>query len=207
MRGRFIVVEGIDGSGKTTQVRRLVSALTRRGIRVRAIREPGATRVGERIRELLLSNRSRMSMACELFLYMAARAQLVSEKILPALREGTWVVCDRYLYSSAAYQGEAGGLGLDRVLRIGETAIGSALPDRVFLLDLDPREASERTPGKRADRIEKRGIDYQNKVRRGFLKLGKRLRGRMVVLDASLPADVIHIRMLECLNLANRTRR
>jgi dTMP kinase len=202
MRGKFIVFEGIDGSGKSTQVRLLEQALLRRRIRVEKIREPGATRIGERIRELLLDTRSEMNTVCELFLYMAARAQLVQERILPLLRDGTWVICDRYVYSSAAYQGAAGGLGIDKVMQIGQAAIDGAIPDRIFLLDLKPAEAAKRMEGKAADRIEKRGLEYQNKVRNGFRKLKRRLGKRLVILPATRSPEEIHQTLLKELRLS-----
>jgi dTMP kinase len=195
----FIVFEGIDGSGKTTQLDLLESKLRRLRIRTARFREPGATAIGEKIRKILLDARNSMSAECELFLYMAARAQLVRERIRPLLASGSWVLCDRYLYSSAAYQGEAGGVGIERVMRMGESAIGRTVPDRVFLLDIDPRLAARRRAGKAADRIEKRGLEYQNRVRRGFLKLRRR-RG-FVVLDGSRPPEEIHSRVWNCLRL------
>jgi dTMP kinase len=188
MRGRFIVLEGIDGSGKTTQAKRLVRAL-RKG--VLSVREPGATAVGERIRRLLLDRRSRMSVECELYLYMAARAQLVSEKIRPALKAGRTVVCDRFIYSSAAYQGAAGGLGIRPVLELGRLAVEGATPDKVVIIDLDPAEALKRQRGK-ADRIERRGLAYQRKVRRGFLKVARILGRRALVIDGARDPDTIH---------------
>lgn len=202
MRGKFIVFEGIDGSGKSTQVRLLEQALQVRNIPVERIREPGATSIGERIRELLLNTRSRMNTVCELFLYMAARAQLVQECILPLLKRGTWVVCDRYVYSSAAYQGAAGGMGIDRVMNIGQVAIDGAVPEKVFLLDLKPSEATRRMEGKAADRIEKRGLEYQNKVRIGFRRLKSRLGRKLVILQATQSPEDLHRRVLKELRLS-----
>jgi dTMP kinase len=201
MKGRFVVFEGIDGAGKTTQATLLLEELQRRGIKAEKIREPGATWVGERIRALLLDNASQMDTVCELFLYMAARAQLVQEKIRPLLNQGTWVVCDRYLYSSAAYQGEAGGIGIGNVMKVGEVAIDGAVPDRVFLLDMEPGAAARRTPEKQADRIEKRGLEYQNKVRKGFRKLKRWLGRSLVILDASRPPEEIHRDVVKFLRL------
>jgi len=194
--GRFIVLEGIDGAGKTTQARLLVRALRRRRRAVIYVREPGGTDLGEKIRRLLLDHRSRMTVGTELYLYMAARAQLVAERIRPALRRGRTVVCDRFLYSSAAYQGEAGGVGVGDVLELGRWAVDGVAPDRVIILDLDPLEGRRRKRGRRADRIESRGLAYQRAVRRGFLRVAKRLGRRALVLDAAAPPDELHRRIL-----------
>lgn len=194
--GRFIVLEGIDGAGKTTQAKLLVRALRRRGRAVVYVREPGGTDLGEQVRRLLLDRRSRMTVECELYLYMAARAQLVAERIRPALRRGRTVVCDRFLYSSAAYQGEAGGVGVGDVLALGRWAVDGVAPDRVVILDLDPREGLRRKRGGRADRIERRGLAYQRSVRRGFLRVAKLLGRRALVLDAAAPPDELHRRIL-----------
>jgi dTMP kinase len=197
MAGRFIVLEGIDGAGKTTQAKLLSGALRRRGARVVYVREPGGTAAGEKIRRLLLDRRSRMEVACELYLYMAARAQLVAERIRPALRAGRTVVCDRFLYSSAAYQGEAGGVGVRAVLDLGRLAVDGVEPDRVLILDLDPRLAWRRKLGAgSADRIERRGLAYQRAVRRGFRRVARLLGRRAALIEAAAdPADV-HRRIL-----------
>lgn len=201
MKGKFIVFEGIDGAGKTTQARLLEDALRKRGIDAVRIREPGATPAGEKIRDLLLDPSSALNMRCELFLYMAARAQLVQERIVPLVKSGRWVIGDRYLYSSAAYQGEAGGLGMARVMQIGELAIEGAVPDLVFLMDMDPAKAARRTAQRKADRIEKRGLWYQNKVRRGFRKLRRWLGRKLVILDAAKPPEEVHRDVLRFLRL------
>lgn len=189
---RFVVFEGVDGAGKTTQANLLVRALRRRGRRVLHVREPGATGIGENVRRLLLRRSGRMSVECELYLFMAARAQLVAEKIRPALREGRVVVCDRFLYSSAAYQGAAGGLGIANVLRTGRLAVDGVRPDRVIVLDLDPSEALVRLRGRRGDRISARGLRYQEAVRRGFREVARRLGRRAIVVDASRDARTVH---------------
>ena len=131
MRGRFIVVEGIDGSGKTTLAAKLARELKRRGRRVIRTREPGGTRLGEKIRGVLLDARNEaMTPQTELFLYMASRAQLVDQVIRPALRRGTDVVCDRYYYSTAAYQGAAGGLKIGDILTLAENIARFERPTR-----------------------------------------------------------------------------
>jgi dTMP kinase len=185
MRGRFIVVEGIDGSGKSTMAARVASELARRGRRVLHTREPGGTPLGEKIRALLLdAKHSEMVPMTELFLYMASRAQLVDEVIRPALRAGTDVVCDRYYYSTAAYQGAAGRIGMKTVLDLAEKIARFERPDLVALLDLPPTVARRRA-GDRHDRVESKGLAYQNRVRRGFLQLARRDRRRIRVIDAA----------------------
>lgn len=191
MRGRFIVVEGIDGSGKSTLAARLAQELAMRRRRVLRTREPGGTRLGERIRAILLDARhEEMTPFTELFLYMACRAQLVDEVIRPALRDGLDVVCDRYYYSTAAYQGAAGGVGPERVLAVAEKIAGFERPDLVAVLDLPPAVARRRKTGK-ADRVERKGLAYQQRVRRGFLALARRERRRFAVIDADRPADAV----------------
>jgi dTMP kinase len=189
MRGRFIVVEGIDGSGKSTVAGRVAGLLARRGRKVLRTREPGGTPLGEKIRALLLdAKNSEMVPFTELFLYMASRAQLVDEVIRPSLRRGIDVVCDRYYYSTAAYQGAAGRVGIPVVLAVAEKIAKFERPDLVALLDLDPAVARRRE-GIRDDRVESKGLEYQKRVRAGFLKLAKRDRRRVKVIEAGRPAD------------------
>ena len=191
MRGRFIVVEGIDGSGKSTVAARVADELTRRGRKVLRTREPGGTPLSEKIRALLLdAKNSEMVPFTELFLYMASRAQLVDEVIRPSLREGVDVVCDRYYYSTAAYQGAAGRVGIPIVLEVAEKIAKFEKPDLVALLDVDPAVARGRD-GIRNDRVESKGLDYQKRVRAGFLRLAKRDRRRIRVIDASRPSDAV----------------
>ncbi|MBI3856852.1 MAG: dTMP kinase [Planctomycetes bacterium] len=191
MRGRFIVVEGIDGSGKSTVAARIAGELARRGRRVLRTREPGGTPLGEKIRTLLLdAKNSEMRPFTELFLYMASRAQLVDEVIRPSLRKGVDVVCDRYYYSTAAYQGAAGRVGIPLVLAVAEKIARFERPDLVALLDLDPAVARRRE-GIRNDRVESKGLAYQKRVRAGFLKMAKLDRRRVRVFDAARPADEV----------------
>ena len=191
MRGRFIVVEGIDGSGKSTVATRIADDLTRRGRKVLRTREPGGTPLSEKIRTLLLdAKNSEMVPFTELFLYMASRAQLVDEVIRPSIKDGVDVVCDRYYYSTAAYQGAAGRVGIPVVLEVAEKIAKFEKPDLVALLDVDPAVARARE-GIRNDRVENKGLDYQKRVRAGFLKLARRDRRRIRVIDASRPSDEV----------------
>lgn len=194
MHARFIVFEGPDRAGKSTQARLLAARLRRAGRSVLLVREPGSTPLGERIRHLLLRRRSDLDARAELFLYMASRAQLVAQRIQPALRHGRIVVCDRYVYSSIAYQGAGGGLGMNRVEAIGALATQGLVPDRVVFLDLDPRTAFARGP-RRRDRIEARSSRYHRRVRRAFRSIARALGRRALVVDARAPAREIHERI------------
>lgn len=185
----FVSFEGLDGSGKTTQAELLRARLEAGGHEVILTREPGGTALGERIRELLLHG-AEMTAWAEAFLYAAARAQHVEELIRPALARGAWVICDRYVDSSAAYQGAGRGLGLDRVLELNLVAIGRLLPDRTFLLRLDPETARGRLAGER-DRLEREGDDFRRRVEEGYRALAERYPERIVVLDAARPVEVL----------------
>jgi dTMP kinase len=193
MAGRFIVLEGIDGSGKSSLAARLGTALRGRGRDVVHAREPGGTPIGEQIRGVLLDARNgAMVPGAELFLYMACRAQLVDDVIRPALQRGAVVLLDRYYYSTAAYQGAAGKVGIPAVLDLAERVARFPKPDRVLLLDLDPAEARRRE-GVRNDRVESKGLEYQRKVRAAFKRLARREARRFVTLDASRSADEVFV--------------
>lgn len=202
MRGRFLVLEGIDGSGKSSVAARLAEHLERSGRKVLRTREPGGTAIGEKVRDILL-DRAHEAMVpwTELFLYMAARAQLVDQVVRPALSAGIHVLCDRYYYSTAAYQGAAGRIGVATVLDIAERIAKFVKPDRVLLLDLAPAVARARA-GDRNDRVEAKGAGYQEKVRRGFLRMARADRRRFRVIDAAMPADAVFEAAREAVDLA-----
>ena len=183
----FVTFEGIDGSGKSTQAELLVEALRSEGRNVVATREPGGTEVGERIRELLLDQAAEISPWTEAALFAAARAQLVEQVVYPALREHADVVCDRYIDSSLAYQGLARGLGVERVLELNLEATRGLLPDRTFLVVLDPEEAMRRADGDR-DRIEGEGLELQAAVERAYEELATMFPNRIKRLDGTRPA-------------------
>jgi dTMP kinase len=188
MRGRFIVFEGIDGSGKSSVSAKIEEHLKKGGRRVLRTREPGGTAIGEKVRAVLLDPaNAEMLPWTELFLYMASRAQLVEQVIRPALAEGVDVLCDRYYYSTAAYQGAAGKVGIPIVLKLAQEIAKFQRPDLVLLFDVPPHVARRRA-GDRRDRVESKGEAYQERVRRGFLKMAKAER-RFRVIDASRPAD------------------
>jgi len=185
----FVTFEGIDGSGKSTQAELLRARLEADGIEVFATREPGGTELGERIRDLLLHG-GEMTPWAEALLYAASRAQHVGEVVLPALERGAWVVCDRYVDSSVAYQGVGRGLGLDRVLDLNLAAVGGLMPDRTFLLDLSASELPGRLRGDH-DRLEREAEDFHARVARGYRELAARYPERIVVLDATQPPETL----------------
>jgi dTMP kinase len=184
----FVSFEGVDGSGKTTQANLLAEALRADGREVVATREPGGTRLGEEVRELLLEG-VEMSAWAETTLFAAARAELVDRVIAPALDAGKDVVCDRYLDSSLAYQGIARGLGLDRVLELNLVVTGGLLPDRTFLVLVDPETAFGRA--KRSDRIERAGEAFHRAVDDAYRSLAEMFPERITPVDGDRPPEEI----------------
>jgi dTMP kinase len=195
--GLFVVFEGGDGTGKTTQIRLLRSAVERVGHLAVVTREPGGTRVGEQVRDLLLSRTSEdLDDRTEALLYAAARAQHVREVIIPALERGSVVLCDRYVDSSIAYQGAGRGLGEEAVAQLNRWATESLRPDLTVLLDIDPAEGLQRAVGDGApDRLESAGLEFHREVRAAFLRRAALDHDRYLVLDATLPVEDLHAKI------------
>jgi dTMP kinase len=186
-RAVFVTFEGIDGSGKSTQVGLLRQALEAEGRTVVTTREPGGTPLGEHLRSVLLDG-PEMTAWAEAALFAAARAELVARVVQPALEAGHDVLCDRYVDSSLAYQGIARGLGVDRVLELNLEATRGLLPDRTFLLRLDPSEAARRRT-RAADRIEAEADGFMARVDAAYRELAALFPRRIQTLDATLPPD------------------
>jgi dTMP kinase len=187
----FLSIDGIDGTGKSTQVDRLCEWLRQQGRQVVACRDPGSTRLGEAVRDLLLSRHDLAIARCsEMLLYMAARAQLVEEVIRPALGEGKTVVADRYLLANVAYQGYGGGLEVDALWEVGRVATGGLMPDLTVVLDMPVAEAAGRI-NRQLDRMERQGAEFHARVRGGFLTEAARNPGKIVVIDAQRPVEQI----------------
>jgi len=185
----FVSIEGVDGSGKSTQARLLEQHLRGLGRDVVATREPGGTELGEAVRQLVL-NGPEMTDWAEAALFAAARAEHAAEVIGPALGRGADVVCDRFVDSSLAYQGIARGLGLEPVLQLNLTVLERLLPDRTFVLALDAGAAGARRRGN-PDRIEREGDAFQARVGEAYQELAQRFAERIELLDGSRPAEEI----------------
>ncbi len=198
MTGILFSFEGIDGAGKTTQVSLLAKALSDRGHKVTCLREPGGTRLGEKIRSLLLDKSDEPPVpVAELLLFAAARAQIVATQIKPALERGEVVILDRFTDATFAYQGYGRGLPLDQILSVESIAAGIE-PTRTWFLDLAPEESARRRQarGEASDRMESEADSFRSKVREGYLERAKRHPGRISVVDAAGSLESIHERIL-----------
>ena len=207
MAGRFVVFDGPDGCGKSTQLQRFADHLADHGVAVRTVRDPGGTEIGEQIRRILLDPaHEQMDLRCEMLLYMASRAQLMAQTIGPALRAGQCVLTDRFICSTLAYQGAAGGLAERDILDVGRIALADRWPDLVILFDIDEQTAARRLAGEGSghpkfihidqptlfsDRIEIRGLDYQKRVRQGFLDQARADPEHYLVIDARPDPDTV----------------
>ena len=180
-KGILITFEGPEGGGKSTQISLLCAYLRQRGLKVLHLREPGGTAIGEKVRNILLDLKNKkMDALCEMLLYQAARAQLVGEKILPALRQKRIVVLDRFLDATVAYQGYGAGLDVNLIKRIGRLVTCAIRPDLTILLDIGVREGLRRS--RRRDRIERKSLQFHRRVRKGYLELARRNPRRIKVV-------------------------
>jgi dTMP kinase len=204
LAGRFLVFDGPDGSGKSTQLARFAEECRAHAVPLCQVRDPGGTGVGERIREVLLSRDNEgMSLRCEMLLYMASRAELVARHIQPALDSGEFVLADRFVSSTFAYQGAAGGLSPAEIRAAAQVATGGLWPDLTVIFDVDTQTAAARMTGKKsagkgdptlslfADRMEAKGESFHSRVRQGFLDQAAADPARYLVIDASRPPDEV----------------
>ncbi|MEJ1969733.1 MAG: dTMP kinase [Rhizomicrobium sp.] len=191
---RFITLEGGDGAGKSTQIRRLAAALETRGIAVLATREPGGSPGAEDIRKLVLTGEpGRWDALTETLLMFAARSDHVAKAIKPALASKTWVVCDRFTDSTYAYQGAGGGLARETIRRMESLVLDDFRPDLTFVLDLPVEAGIARTQGRRhaETRFESMGIEFHERLRQAFLAIARREPERCIVIDAAADEDMV----------------
>ena len=204
MRGIFIVMEGPDGSGKSTQIEMLREYLDKNGRKSVITREPGGTVISEQIRKIILDPANKeMSHVTEMLLYAASRAQLMKEVVIPALEDGQVVISDRFVDSSMVYQGIARGLGTEIVANVNAPGIGEYKPDRIYYIDISEEEGLRRKKmQKKLDRLEQESIDFHHMVSEGYRNILKD-REEVLRIDGELPANEIHdmiIRDLEVLS-------
>jgi dTMP kinase len=208
----FISLEGIDGSGKTTQINLLERYLRSLGLSVIVAREPGGTEVGETIRQILLNSKTtHLRPLSELLLYYASRNQNLYEKILPALEAGRWVLCDRYADASMAYQGYGRGVALDVIEHLNRIIIDRHLPDLTLLIDIDPKlglaRARERNRQDTVDegRFEKESMEFYNRVRQGYLNIAQSAPERIRVVNGDQPRELVHQQILSLISSLTQT--
>lgn len=192
-KGHFITFEGPDGSGKTTVSTAVYTRLCQEGKDVIYTREPGGIEIAEKIRQVILDPKNTaMDKRCEALLYAASRRQHLIEKVLPALREGKIVLCDRFIDSSLAYQGIARGIGIDEVLSVNEFAIEGCMPEKTIYLDLSAEEGLKRIESRQfKDRLDQESLDFHYRVVAGYKAVAERFKERMISIDASKPVDEV----------------
>lgn len=193
MKGVFITFEGVEGSGKSSQIRLLEQYLHEQGIDCFVTREPGGPPISEAIRKLLLDvNNAEMVAETELLLYLASRAQHTAQWIIPALEQGKIVICDRYTDSSLAYQGGGRKLSANVINTLTSFATRNLKPDITFLLDVDVEIGQKRIRNRKLDRLEEESLNFHKQVRQEYLKLAKRHQDRYIIIDGSLGVKEIH---------------
>ena len=191
LRGKFVVLDGGEGCGKSTQAQRLRARIEAQGVEVLLVRDPGTTRVGELIRAILLNpDHDEMAMRCEMLLYMAARAQMMSQIILPALTQGKLVICDRFVSSTLAYQLGGDGLSADEIRSVAQIALKGRWPDLTLIFDM-PVERSIARVTRAKDRIEQRPIEYHQQVRSNYLAQAEADPSRHRIIAADRTPDEV----------------
>lgn len=193
MKGYFITVEGMDGCGKTTQIKKMIDYITEKGWEIVPTREPGGTEIGEKIRDILIDNENKgMNQITELLLYAASRAELVSKLVEPSVKEGKVVLCDRFVDSSIAYQGYGRNLGVEITEDINKYALLGCKPDITIFFDISPAELlGRKTLTAQQDRIESEDIEFHNRVYNGYLELARRNSDRIKIVDARKSVDEV----------------
>ena len=199
MKSKFIVLDGPDGCGKSTQKQLLAQYFTDNKVKFAAFRDPGSTPTGEKIRQILLHSENHICDRAELLLYMASRAQLWDQCIAPALKNKKCVLLDRWVSSTCAYQGYAGGIGIARVIDIAEHSLERVWPDLTIILDVDIKTAKQRM-NRNPDRMERKTAVYHRKVRQGYLKLAT-MRKDIVVVDGTMDIQTVHNSIIKVIDL------
>jgi dTMP kinase len=199
LAGKFIVLDGPEGCGKSTQLRLLADDLSRSGIAHIAVRDPGTTRIGEQIRAILLSpEHTEMGMRCEMLLYMAARAQMMRQTIAPALADGKCVLCDRFVSSTLAYQLGGDGMTAPEIRQTADIAIAHRWPDLTIILDIAPEKSFARI-NRAKDRLEQRPLSYHQQVHANYLSQAKDDPAHYRIINADRPIDAVHTDILAAL--------
>ena len=186
--GKLITFEGIDGSGKSTQIQLLEAEFEKLGISFKTFREPGGTKLSEKIRTILLDKENiELYSNAESLLFAASRAQLTAEQIKPAITKGKFVICDRFTDSTIAYQGYGRGLDINNLKLINTIATDGIIPDITFILDIDPQKATERLKMVNPDRMEAAGMDFFKKIRQGYFQIREQNQSRCIVINGEKP--------------------
>jgi len=197
-KGLFITFEGIDGCGKTTQIELLTEQLEKNSQNFIVFREPGGTKIGEKIRHILLDNGNMaMEAKTELLLYSASRYQLSKQKLIPAIKKGKVVICDRFYDSTTAYQGYGRGLDIDFINSLNKFATDSLVPDLTFFIDISLEERQKRISNNQLDRLESEQNHFHEKVREGFLKICENSENRFVKINGEKPVKEIFNKIWE----------